>query len=488
AALAALRAAAPDLRTSDYERAFHAVGKSYFDLLRARAGALPGVPDAVAYPASHDEVQSLLQTCAERRIAVVPYGAGSSVVGGVEARRGSEHAGVLTVDLCRMDRLLDLDELSHTATFEAGIYGPELEAALTERGFTMGHFPQSFEFSTLGGWIAARGAGMQSNRYGTAAEMLSGARLATPRGEWRTKPFPQSAAGPDLNHLIAGSEGTLGVITEATVKIHPLAEQRDFISFLFRDWESGALAIRKIVQSELPVATMRLSDEAETHFYGTFRTVLQPSRTQDLAQKALGYAGFDKPCVLMVGFEGPRSVVKPAWRTAFATCTKLGGLFVGRGPGKSWHRTRFETPYLRDLFMDRGIGVDTLETSTTWANVHRLHAAVSDAIRGAMQARGDHGIVMGHISHSYLDGASLYFTFVFARDLTDEIGQWLAIKEAASNVISNNGGTISHHHGVGVDHTRWMTPEKGPLGLGTIAGAKRELDPGGIMNPGKLLP
>lgn len=475
-----------EVKTDAFERAFHAVGKSYYDLLRIRRGELPGAPDAVVYPRSHEEVMAVLELCAGADVAVVPFGGGSSVVGGVEATRDGA-GGLITLDTTRMKALLELDEVSHTATFQAGVYGPELEEVLKARGYTLGHYPQSFEFSTLGGWIAARGAGQQSNRYGNAVKLLAAARVATPSGEWRTQSFPASAAGPDLNAWIAGSEGTLGVITEVTVKVHPVPESRDFLSFMFRDWESGVLAVRRIVQAELPVATLRLSDVDETRFFGAFRSVLKPSRFQETAQKALSFGGFDAPCVLMVGLEGPSAQVSLARRSALVTCTRQGGLYVGRGPGNSWYENRFEMPYLRDPLMDRGLGVDTLETSTSWSNLHHLYDAVLRAIRQTSEAGGRRAIVMAHISHSYLDGASLYFTYIFPRDLADEVGQWRAIKEAASEAISANGGTISHHHGVGIDHARWLGPEKGPLGLGMIEAAKQRLDPKGILNPGKLL-
>lgn len=489
AVLARLRAIVSEERVAvgHFERAFHAVGKSYYDVLRIRAGDLPGVPDAVVYPESHAEVLQLLAYCSDQRVAVVPFGGGSSVVGGVEANRGAEQAGVVTLDTTRMDRCLDIDETSHTATFQTGIYGPALEEKLGARGYTLGHFPQSFEFSTLGGWIAARGVGQQSNRYGAAAKLMVAAKVATPTGEWITLPFPQSAAGPDLNHLIAGSEGALGVITEVTVKIRPIAETRDFISFLFRSWESGARAVRHMTQAELQLATLRLSDVAETHFYAGFQHVLKPSKVQDFALEALKVGGFGEPCVLMVGFEGRAATVRAAWRQAFATATRNGGLYVGRGPGNSWYQKRFEMPYLRSELMDRGVGIDTLETSTTWSNVDRLYGSVTRAIRNALQEGGHSGIVLAHMSHTYISGTSLYFTFLFPRDLDDEVGQWKKIKEAASRAIIENGGTISHHHGVGIDHARWLPHEKGELGIGVLEAAKAHVDPEGIMNPGKLL-
>ncbi|MGE0791605.1 MAG: FAD-binding oxidoreductase [Sandaracinaceae bacterium] len=487
AALAELAKLAPT-HTDKRERAFHAVGKSYYDMVRIRSGTLTVAPDAVVYPGSHDDVMTVLAWAAKRGIAVVPFGGGSSVVGGVEARGASDATPVVTLDTTRMRRLLALDDLSHTATFETGIYGPELEEVLEKRGYTLGHFPQSFEFSTLGGWIAARGSGQQSNRYGAAAKMLVGARVATPTGEMRTSPFPNSAAGPDLNQLIAGSEGILGVITEATMKIRPIAEARDFVSFLFRDFEEGTAAVRAMTQRGVDVSTLRLSDVDETHFYGELRHVLRPSGAQRWALKALGSAGFEKPCVLMVGFEGGSAHVKRSWRRALAIATSHRGLYVGRGPGRAWYQQRFAMPYLRDPLMDRGIGIDTLETSTWWSNVPTLYAAVTSAIRGALADWGSPGIVLAHLSHTYPTGTSLYFTFLFRRDADDPVGQWKSAKEAASRAISEHGGTISHHHGVGTDHVPWLAAEKGALGMAVLDAAKARVDPMRVMNPGKILP
>ncbi|AKF10676.1 FAD-binding oxidoreductase [Sandaracinus amylolyticus] len=483
----------PDrVRTDAYERAFHALGRSYHDLLRLRRGDLRHAPDAVVYPESAAEVLMLLSFCEKHDVAVVPFGGGSSVVGGVEARGADGQAGVVTLDTTRMDQVLEVDPVSHTATAQSGIYGPVLEEELAARGFTVGHFPQSFEYSTLGGWIAARGAGQLSNRYGTADKLLVAAKVATPRGEWRTLAFPASAAGPNLNHLVAGSEGTLGVITEATVKIHPVAESRRIAAFVFRDFETGAAAVRALVQGEVGAAMIRLSDADETRFFGEFRNVIEPhGGASKIAEKALSYAGFADKCVMMVAFEGGQRQVREGFRRAFGIATRAGGLFVGESPGKAWWKRRFEMPYLRDPMMDHGVGVDTLETSTEWANVPRLYRAVREALAGAMKSVGSGGVVMTHVSHSYLDGASLYFTFVFARDvsrgLESELAQWKTIKEAASRAISEHGGTISHHHGVGIDHAHWLPAEKGTLGIDVLSAAKAKLDPKGVMNPGKLV-
>ena len=475
------------VKTDAFERALHAVGRSYHDLIRIRAGDVSMAPDAVVYPESEAETLAVLRVAEESGIAVVPFGGGSSVVGGVEGR-APKGQPVVTLDTTRMARLLEIDATSMTARAEAGIYGPALEEELGRSGFTLGHFPQSFEYSTLGGWIAARGAGQLCNRYGAADKWLVAARVTTPRGVLVTKPFPASAAGPSLNQLVCGSEGTLGVITEATFKVRRVAEKRVIVAFLYKEMADGVRTIRRMVQEEVGAAMMRLSDRDETHFFGEFRRVLEPSRVQALAEKALDVAGYEHKCVLMLAVEGDEEEVRHRVKRARAIATKERGLFVGGSPGRSWWKRRFEMPFLRDPMLDHGLGVDTLETSTEWANVPRLYAAVREALGEALAKEGRKAIVMTHVSHSYLDGCSLYFTFLFARDDGRAVEQWKNAKEAASRAISENGGTISHHHGVGVDHAHWMPAEKGAVGMQLLAAMKREVDPKGILNPGKLIP
>ncbi len=479
------------LHQDAFERAMHAYGRSYADLVQLRSGALAHAPDAVLYPDNAEEVAQILAIASEHQIAVVPYGGGSSVVGGVEAR-AENCAAVVSLGTSRMKALIGIVPLSHTATFQAGIYGPDLEEELQQRGFTLGHYPQSFEFSTLGGWIAARGAGQQSNRYGTANKWLVSAKVATPTGELRTRAFPQSAAGPNLNEVICGSEGVLGVITEATVKLHKLPGTRDIRAYLFRDFESGALAIRRIVQAGLPVAMMRLSDSDESYFFGTLKSKLKPPSAVTVAgEKALALAGY-RPgegqgsgrCALMIGIEGDAHDVRHAIVRTMAICASSGGAPVGKGPGSSWEESRFSMPYLRDPMMDHGVGIDTLETSTEWSNVQHLTTEVRRAIRTVL---GPRAAILCHISHSYKDGCSLYFTFFFERDLEDPMGQWRRVKEAASDAIAEHGGTISHHHGVGRDHAKWMAKETGEVGMDLLGATKAKLDPAGVLNPGKLL-
>ncbi|PKQ08628.1 MAG: hypothetical protein CVT73_06465 [Alphaproteobacteria bacterium HGW-Alphaproteobacteria-12] len=480
------------LRTDDYERAFHARGKSYHDLLYLRAGKLDMAPDAVVYPRSADEVLAVVKLCADENIALIPFGGGSSVVGGVNAMAKSLGGAVLTLDTTLMTRIVQIDKMSMTARIEAGIYGPALEEQLQSHGVTLGHYPQSFPYSTLGGWIAARGAGQQSNRYGKAEKWLVSATLATPKGFWTTEATPASAAGPNLNQLVAGSEGTLGVICEAVVKIHELPERKDYRGYLFKSFTTGIDAARRINHAEIPVAMVRLSDAPETLFFQAASGSGGGGLKAKLQRAYLKMKGFsDAPCLMLIGHEGNKETVVWAQEQTEEICKGLGALALGTGPGKRWYHGRFNSPSMRDPMMDRGIGIDTLETATHWSNIGKLHDKVVEAIENAMAAnmpeQHARGIAMAHVSHSYPDGASLYFTFVFPRQLDREVEQWQAIKRAASDALLMNGGTISHHHGVGVDHVPWIGEEKGKIGFSLLKATKREMDPKGVLNPGKLL-
>ncbi|HTT98132.1 MAG TPA: FAD-binding oxidoreductase [Rhizomicrobium sp.] len=481
------------VRDDDYERAFHALGRSYHDLLKLRVGDLSVAPDVVLYPRGSDEVLALLSFAAENGIAVVPYGGGTSVVGAVSATRG-DFPAVATLDLSGMERVIDIDTASRTATAEAGIYGPALENALQAKGMTLGHYPQSFEFSTLGGWIAHRGAGQGSGRYGRAEDWLVSAKLATPQGVLDTNGFPGSSAGPQLNDIALGSEGIFGIVTEATVRVHPAPAANDYRGYLFHDFANGAAAIRTAVQDELPATMLRLSDADETRFYRTFGALGKKRGLKDqIADWVLKSRNFDaNACALIAGFEGDAEAVASSQKHFAAIARKFGAMALGEGQGKRWQEGRFHGPYLREPMMDRGVGVDTLETATRWSNIDALRNAVRNALDTAMRETaprpGAQGVVMSHISHSYPDGASLYFTYFFPRALGSELAQWQAIKKAASDAIVASGGTISHHHGVGEDHLPWIAQEKGPLGIAVLRAIKSTLDPKGILNPGKLLP
>ncbi len=480
------------VKTDDYERAFHARGKSYADLVEMRSGKIEFAPDAVVYPGNGDEVQQLVSFAANHNIALVPYGGGSSVVGAVWARAAAGQKGVITLDTTRLTALIGIDEETLTATFEAGIYGPALEQVLQERGYTLGHYPQSYEYSTLGGWVSARGAGQQSNRYGKAERWLQSAKLATPEGPWETENFPASAAAANMNQLVLGHEGILGVVTEATVRIKPVPAVKDYRGFLFANYADGANAIRQMAQSGVAVAMTRLSDPDETYFFANmgFKGKISP-RVAALTPKVLNWLKLgERPCMLLVGCEGDKRSVRQSVESVRAICKTHNGFHLGTLPGKNWYKGRFHSPFLRDPMMDRGLGIDTLETATTWSNMMPLYTAVQAAIKEAIDKEtpdGQSGIVLCHISHSYVDGTSLYFTFTFPRSGDDAMGQWQRIKAAASNAISQNGGTISHHHGVGWDHTPWLAAEKGDVGMTALKAVKDALDPKGVMNPGKVI-
>ena len=479
---------APDrVMTDRHERVLHATGRSYHDLVRLRTARLDAFPDVVVYPNTHEETLDVLAFAASHDLAVVPFGGGSSVVGGVDAESGG-HAGTITLDTTRMRALVDFDPVSRLATFQAGIYGPPLEDALQSRGHTLGHFPQSFVFSTLGGWIAARSAGQFSDRYGKAEDFLAAARVATPHGTWSTPTVPASAAGPDLNQLIAGSEGGLGVITEATVRVRPQPAHERTAMVLFRSFHDGLAAARHLRQADgLPLAMIRLSDADETRFLLRFRGGGSSSPLRRLLKRWLNARGYtEAPCLMLVTLAGSAGQVARGAARVLGIVQSAGGAFAG--PYGDWRAGHYAMPYLRDDLMDRGIGVDTMETATHWSNVAPLHQAVRTAVANHAAEHGFRCIVLAHTSHSYPDGACLYITLIFPMDQAQPVAQWRALKTDISEAIVAHDGTISHHHGVGRDHRSWMHEEKGAVGLDVLRAAKGRIDPDGFLNPGKLIP
>lgn len=488
----ALRAVCGDdgFSTSTFERVTHGVGRSLPDLLRLRRGEIPYAPDAVVHPATEGAVASVLRIAADANLAVIPFGGGSSVVGGVEARTLRGQAGALCLDTTRLDALVRIDVESLTATFQAGIDGPALEAALRPHGLTLGHFPQSFEFSTLGGWIATRSSGQSSSGYGAIEDMLVGVRVITPEGVVRTLPTPRSATGPDLNELVLGSEGTLGVIVEATLRVHEAPSVVEDRGMLFRTFAEGVATVRDAAREGSVAAVMRLSDPAETALAQVLRH--DPSRGFDPASAALGvlsrFGYADGRAALVYAVETQtRRRARRALRRMLGIGRSHGGLPLGSSPGRSWRRDRFRTPYLRDWLLDQGVAVDTFETALPWGRLESGHDAILRSLRRAAEIHAGSGIAMSHLSHSYPDGGCLYFTLLYPLDPANDLVQWEAIKREATEAIVASGGTVSHHHGVGIDHQPWLAREKGALGLAALRAARTALDPRGLMNPGKLL-
>jgi alkyldihydroxyacetonephosphate synthase len=488
--LGRLRAACGDewVRGSDRERIMHSIGRSLPDLLRLRSGDLPTPCDVVVYPGDEGTVAAVLRIAADADLAVIPVGGATSVVGGIEARPRPSQRGALALDTTRLDALLQLDPLSRTATVQAGIDGPALEARLRTRGYTLGHFPQSFEHSTLGGWIATRSSGQFSGRYGALEDTLVAVRVVTPAGVLRTTLAPRSAAGPDLRALVLGSEGTLGVIVEATLRVRPAPEAHDERAMLFRDFEAGAAAVRQAAQERAGVAMLRVSDAAETELFEVLRR--DPGRRVDPASWVLAAAarlGYGEGrSVLVYAHEGDAAEVARGMARARALGRGHGGLPLGRRPGRSWYRDRFRTPYLRDWLLDYDVAVDTLETAVPWSRFDAAHRGILRDLRAALETRAGSGLAMAHLSHSYTDGASLYFTLVYPLDPAGSLKQWSEIKREATESVLAHGGTLSHHHGIGLDHAPWMAREKGTVGLEALRALRQRVDPAGLMNPGKL--
>jgi alkyldihydroxyacetonephosphate synthase len=466
-------------------RVRHAAGRSYPDLVRLRSGDAASAPDAVARPASAAQVGAVLQICSDAQVAVVPFGGGTSVVGGVEPQ-AEGFAGSLSLDLGRLDQLLRVDRVSLTATLEAGVLGPAAEAALAEHGLTLGHFPQSFEHSTVGGWIATRSAGQASTGYGRIDELVEGLRLISPAGELALPALPASGAGPALRELVVGSEGVLGVICEATLRVRLAPAERRYEGWSFRSFEAGAEAFRVMEQADASPDVARLSDEQETRL--SLALAAGDGVGGRLGHAYLRARGHERGSVAILGFEGESEEVERRRLRTAALLRAGGGLALGRSSGRAWYRRRFAAPYLRDELLDRGALAETLETATSWANLNALHRGVAAALRDALAERGAPALVMCHVSHLYRSGASLYFTVLARQEPDAPLEQWRAAKAAACEAIVAGGGTITHHHAVGRDHAPWLRAEIGELGVELLHAAKERLDPAGVMNPGKLLP
>jgi len=475
---------ADGVRDDHATRVLHAAGKGYPDLVRLRAGEPEGAPDAVLYPTRHEQLRDVLELCARASLAVVPFGGGTSVVGGVAPLAG-EHSGVLALDMARMGAVLSLDTESATVTVQAGVRAPALERHLGARGLTLGHFPQSFEYVSLGGCAATRSAGQASSGYGAIEKMVLGMRLVAPAADIDLPALPASAAGPSLRQLLIGSEGTLGVLGELSLRVRPAPRQRAYEGVFFEDFAAGVQALRALAREHMLPEVARLSDESETRM--SLALAGGGGVKGALGRAYLSLRGYGGGCLAILGFEGAPGEVAFRRRAALAAVRTFGGLPVGRSPGRAWLASRFSAPYLRDDLLTHGVMVETLETATQWSNLRSLHGQVARAISQALAGGGQPGLVMCHVSHVYETGASLYFTFLARQREQDPIGQWHAVKHAASEAIVAGGGTITHHHAVGRDHAPWMLREVGSGGLRALRALKDELDPAGIMNPGKLV-
>jgi alkyldihydroxyacetonephosphate synthase len=469
-ALAAI-VGAEAVSTDDADRLPRAGGKSTIDLLRRKSRAVQDAPDAVVVPATEEEIAAILAVCGERDIAVVPFGGGTSVVGGLEPIRGRFRA-VLSIDLRRFDTLESLNEIDNEAVLGAGLTGPEAERLLAAHGFELGHYPQSFRFATIGGFAATRSSGQNSSGFGRFDEMVRGLRVVTPVGVVDVGGrAPKTAAGPDLRELFLGSEGTFGVITAVRVRVHAVPEAKEYEAWTFPDFATGAAALRDVAQLGTGPTVLRLSDEVETAL--------------NLALGGDGAA--PSGCLAVTVFEGTPELVAARHMATRELLISHGAVSLGDTPARHWEDHRFDGPYLRDPLLANGALVETLETATNWSQLAELKQEVTETIQAKFGEYDSASLVLCHISHVYDTGASLYFTVVGAQR-GDAIAEWMAIKAAVSDVLARHGATITHHHGVGTDHRPWLADEIGPVGVEVLRAVKAILDPAGILNPGKLVP
>lgn len=468
------------VRVDAAARLAHAGGQSYLDLLQRRSGRA-AVPAAVLAPQQREQVVALLRCCAELDLAVVPYGGGTSVVDGLAPFAGA-HRCAVSLDTGGLRRVRSVDPIGLLVVAEAGLPGAELEATLAAEGLTLGHFPQSFERGTLGGYAATRSAGQASTGYGRFDDLVVGLRMATPAGELVLAAQPGSAAGPDLRRLVLGSEGCLGVITELSLRVHHRPAHRRLAGWAFRSWAAGLAAMRELAQGPGRPDVLRLSDADET---SVSLRLAAGGRTQLLRGYLAGRGG---RCLLVVEIAGDRRDVGYRSRRTAGLLRRAGAFRLGAGVGAAWEHSRYRGPYLRDTLLDGGVLVETLETAALWSELPEVHAAVRSALGGAL---GPRCLIGCHVSHVYPVGASLYFTVLAGADGADgadRAQRWQRAKEAATNALAGAGATITHHHGIGRMHRDWLTGEDGAVGVAMLAAVKARLDPSGILNPGKLLP
>jgi alkyldihydroxyacetonephosphate synthase len=477
--------------TDPLDRVVHARGKSLRDLVRHRRGDLGRLPDVVVRPVDEDEVAAVLRVALDADAVLIPFGGGTSISGSLEAP-AEERRTVISLDLSRLSRVRAVDAASRLARVEAGAFGPDLERQLNADGWTLGHFPDSFTHSTLGGWIATRSSGMQSDRYGDIGDLTRAVRVVTPSGLLVTRPVPSTSTGPSVREMVLGSEGRLGVITEATVHVRRVPEQRVILGYLFPTWADGLAAMQDIAASEAVASITRVSDANETRF--SFATRKDPSILDRVKSRALtAYLrrrhGFDVDamCLSFIGYEGSRRHVAAQRKAVGRIVARHGGVCIGTSPGELYDQKKFDTPYIRDFLLDRGALADVSETAAPWSRLSELYANVMASADGAFDELGVRGYIMCHLSHSYHAGACLYFTFAFKPSgQGDGLREYDLVKAAIQQAFIDSGATLSHHHAVGTEHARWLEDDISAPGVAMLRALFDGVDPGANLNPGKI--
>jgi alkyldihydroxyacetonephosphate synthase len=477
---------------NDLDRIVHTYGKALRDLLRIRAGDIPRVPDVVIYPGNEAEVQLIVDRAVAADAVIIPYGGGSNISGSLHAPE-DETRPVISLDLGRMNQVIDIDQESGLARIQAGAQGPDLEQQLGARGWVLGHYPDSFTHSTLGGWVATRSSGMQSDKYGDISDIARGMRVVMPGKVLQVRPLPHTSTGPSVREMVLGSEGRLGVITEVTVQVHRIPEVRVILGYLFPSWESGLAAMQEISTSDAHPSITRVSDGKETAFSFATRKKSSGSSISSLISKGLmkvlqrrGW-NLDEVCLSFVGYEGGKAHVVRQKKIVKDIVGKHGGILVGKGPGALYDQKKFDTPYIRDFLLDRGAIGDVSETAAPWSKLLPLYKNVIAAAEKVYAQLGVPGWIMCHLSHSYHSGACLYFTFAFKHDGVDPLDQYEPLKNAIQQAFVDSGGTLSHHHAVGTEHAAWLEQDISAPGVHMIEGLFSAMDPNSNFNPGKII-
>jgi len=475
-----------NISTDDKLRLVHTYGKSIRDLLRVRASTLLRMPDVVVYPADEAEVASIVAAAIAADAVIIPFGGGSNISGSLEPNPAEERV-VISLDLGRLNRVVSIDEGSGLATIQAGAQGPSIEEQLGPRGWTLGHFPDSFTHSTLGGWVATRSSGMQSDKYGDIADITRGLRMVRPDGIVDIRPVPSASTGPSVREMILGSEGRLGIITEVTVQVHRVPAVREINGYLFPSWEAGIAAMHDISESDARPTVTRVSDGRESGFSFATGKAKKGFDAQKVLQAYLAKRGWDLENINLsfIGFEGSKRHVAYEKKIVAGIVKKHGGMVVGKGPGVLYDQKKFDTPYLRDFLLDRGAAADVSETAAPWSKLNQMHDAVYAAAQAAYDELGVHGWIMSHLSHSYHSGACLYFTFAFVHG-DDAIAEYDVVKRAIQQAFIDNGGTLSHHHAVGREHAPWLEQDISTEGVALMNGLFASADPGRNFNPDKI--
>ena len=479
------------VETDDMSRVVHTFGKSIRDLIRVRTSAFPRAVDVVVYPANEAEVRLIVDAVVAADAVLIPFGGGSNIAGSLEPLP-AETRTVISLDLGRLRLVTSIDAEAGLAVIQAGAQGPDLEKQLNDKGWTIGHFPDSFTHSTVGGWVATRSSGMQSDKYGDIADIARGLHVARPDGLLVLRPLPSTSSGPSVREMILGSEGRLGVITEVTAQVHRIPAKRDVYAYFFPNWDAGIKTMQQISESDAAPSITRISDANETGFS------LATSKDRKGLDKFMAGTALPKImeakwgkdlsniCISFIGYEGSPEHADRQRKLTEKIIRKHDGItFVGTGPGILYDQKKFDTPYLRDFLLDMGAAGDVSETAAPWSKLNQVHDAAYAAAQKAYDEIGIKGWIMSHMSHSYHSGACLYFTFAFVFK-NDPIAEYNLVKNAIQQSFVDNHATISHHHGVGVEHSPWLEDDISAEGVVVMNALFAGVDPGSNFNPGKI--